>query len=87
MKNGPVEDTGSMTTEDLSGHLNYDLSAPSVPASYKTPGPGRLRDDVSDLDYMLKEPVSIMDITADPHENKTESAEHVEGFDYKTWTL
>ena len=84
MKPMRVEETKSSSEEDLSGHMNYEFTAPSKAATYKTPGPGRLRE--VDNDSHLKEPVVIQDISADEHGswiNGVHTPNHVSGFSFK----
>ena len=79
-----VGDTPTMSTEAMSGHMNYDYSAPSVPSNYKTPGPGRLR--VVDENADLKQPIIIQDISADSHGswvNGVKTPNEVHGFPFK----
>jgi hypothetical protein len=76
-----VEDTPSASKEALSGHMNYDFTAPSVPAKYKTPGPGRLRE--ADADSHMKAPVVIQDITADKHGSEVSTPDHVGGYPFR----
>ena len=76
-----VEDTPIATKEDLSGHMNYEFTAPMHSATYKTPGPGRLR--VADDDAQLKQPVVIQDISADKHGSDVSTPDHVGGFPFK----
>jgi len=79
-----VGETRVMSKEDMSGHMNYDFSAPSSPAKYETPGPGRLR--VVDGDANLKQPVVIQDVSADSHGswvNGVMTPNEVHGFPFK----
>jgi hypothetical protein len=70
-----------MTAEDMSGHMNYEFTAPSKPARYKTPGPGRLRE--ADADSHMKAPVVIQDVSADEHGSHVPAPNHVGGFHFK----
>jgi len=66
-----VGTTRAMTTEEMSGHMNYDYSYPSVVAKVTTAGNVNRGIDDESTARGVKAPIVMQDISADPHDNES----------------
>lgn len=71
-----VGTTRAMTTEEMSGHMNYDYSYPSVVAKVTTAGDVNRGIDDPSTARGVKAPIVIQDISEDPHTNESWKADN-----------
>ena len=72
-----------MTQEEMSGHMNYDFSFPSVIAPVTNAG--KTNRGVGDRDTArdVKEAIVIQDVSADSHGSHIDTPDHVSGFPFR----
>jgi hypothetical protein len=80
---GSVGTTRAMSKEEMSGHLNYDYSYPSVVAHVTTSGDVNRGVDDQSTARGVKAPTVIQDISADKHGSEVSTPNSVSGYPFK----